>query len=61
MKNIIKKKNQQHVLYTLQQLTDALEHVVDPKKDNLDKQLVESGYDVLNYTGYTQKRAYWET
>lgn len=53
-------QDQDDVLHILWQLLIEVQANTDPKKDILNKVLVEGAYNVLNNIGYTKARPRWE-
>lgn len=60
MKSLIPAKEQQNFLDVLWQMLSNIEATVNPKKDILDKVMVEGAYDLLNRIGFTYLRPRWE-
>ncbi len=60
MKNKIPENEIDNVLSVYWQLLSEVHVNTDPKKDILNKKLVEGAYNVLNRIGYTKARPIWE-
>lgn len=60
MKYTVPDDEQDNFVSVYWQLLKELEQRIDIKHDLLDKRLVEGAYNVLNRSGITQHRPYWE-